>query len=74
MARELEQAMAKNLGAEKSSDALMQAMARLLILLLQEFDEFKPEGDLLVEELKNRILNKYPKRTSLANQLIPSPS
>lgn len=80
MAGELEQALSNKIGEEDTNDVLIQAMARLLILLLQRIKTNSPakidlnEEDDLAKSLKERIMNKYPKYSSLANRLIPSPS
>jgi hypothetical protein len=73
MADELRQAISKTLDVSDNDDSeLLRAMANLLIILLSQMGNGEMSG--LSEELKARLLNKYPKPSSLANQLIPSPS
>jgi len=71
MASDLERALSNKLGGISNSDALLQAMKTLLVLLLQE--ESETEEDAFATELGNRIKDKYPRPSSLANHLIPKP-
>lgn len=75
MAGELEKALSDKIGEGTNNDELMCAMCNLLILLLERYKgEGTSEEDELMKGMKDRIMNKYPKYSSLANTLIPSPS
>ncbi len=72
MASKLEEALANKIGEGNTDDALFQAMSQLLILLLKRIQEnFSNEID---KKGKDMIMNIYPRYSSLANKLIPSPS
>lgn len=71
---ELSKALAGNMYFEKYDDELFQTMSKLLILLLKKMSEGESEDDSLIEDMKERILNKYPVVKHKVHQLIPSPS
>jgi len=72
MSGELEKALSKSLGNESVDSELLQAMSSLLVLLLSRLDSSEEKD--LAKELTDRIKNKYSQPSSLANNLIPSPS